>query len=109
VPPLQGQLGLSNSKDAEALADLRDRASRRLDGTRDILGMRKMFLVATASGHLFALHSADGRVLWHAALPNGGLPLRTLRVLREPHSVEDDSEVRVLDMPLVCWWRIGPQ
>jgi hypothetical protein len=93
--PLQGQLGLITSQDQAALAMLRAQASRRFDGTRDILGMRKMVLVATASGHLFALHSADGRVLWHAALPSGGLPLRALRLLREPHHVDDDPEVRV--------------
>lgn len=91
---VQGQLGLSSESDRRELAALRERVSHRLDGARDALGMRKMVLVATPTGHLFALHSANGRVLWSCAAGGDGLLLRALRVLRVPHRVDDDPEVR---------------
>ena len=92
--PSQGQVGLASSADGERLAALKADASRRLDGTRDLVGIRKQALVATEAGELFALHTGDGRVLWHTRVDAGGLPLLTLKVARVPHAPQEDIEVR---------------
>jgi outer membrane protein assembly factor BamB len=93
---LQSQAGVASSEDRSRLADLQASASRRLDSTRDLVGIRKQAVLATASGTLFALNLGDGRVLWHSQLEPDGLPLVALKVARLPHKKEEDIEVRTL-------------
>lgn len=92
---LQNQVGLATASDRAQLAALREAASHRYDGTRDLVGMRKQIVVATGGGGLFALHSGDGRVLWRAHLGGvRGLALAALAVAKAPHRQEEDHEVR---------------
>jgi hypothetical protein len=103
---VQSQVGLADAADAARLAALQAAVSHRLDGTRDLQGLRKQALLATARGAVHALHSGDGRVLWRAALNSGGAPLVALRVARVPHRKEEDIEVRTLCPSLLCLCRV---
>lgn len=87
-------MGLATNADRARLTELKADASRRSDGTRDLVGMRKQAVLATEAGELLALHSGDGHVLWHARLDSGGLPLIALQVAKVPHVPAEDIEVR---------------
>lgn len=101
APPVQSQIGAASSDDRAALKRLQSRASHRTDGTRDLVGIRKQIVAATASGKLFALHSGDGRVLWHTNLHGAELPLIALLVARAPHKADEDIEARPLALMAV--------
>jgi ER membrane protein complex subunit 1 len=90
---VQKQLGVASDSDQATLAQLQQQASHRNDGTRDLAGMRKQLILATASGKLFSLHSGNGRVLWHTFVESQGLPLMALKLGKLPHKAAEDVEV----------------
>lgn len=110
---LQNQMGLATDNDRAQLAALREAASHRYDGTRDLVGMRKQVVAATDAGALFALHSGNGRVLWRAQLDVTGLKLAALVVAKQPHRPDEDIEVccricMVLDLCRLASWLAAP-
>lgn len=92
---LKSQLGLISSDEANQLADFKAAASQRLVGTRDVMGTRKLILVATAGGKLFGLHSGDGRVLWSSQLESGGMAVHSIRMFRVPHDKDKVPQAMV--------------
>lgn len=101
VPDVQRQAGLASPEDAAALSALKDEASDKHTGTRDLVGIRKQAVLATASGQLFSLHTGDGRVLWRCHLETGGMALLTVAIARLPHNKEEDTEVCQLPCSLI--------
>jgi hypothetical protein len=49
---------------------------------KDVFGFRKVVLVASASGKVYALDSISGDVIWSRVLSLGGSPGATFRIVR---------------------------
>lgn len=67
---LKGTLMLASPEDMAAIQALRLKSSEKSKLTRDHNGFRKLFIVLTKAGKLYALHSGDGRVVWSILLPS---------------------------------------
>ncbi|XP_021907584.1 ER membrane protein complex subunit 1 isoform X2 [Carica papaya] len=65
---LKGTLMLANPEDVVAIQALRLKSSEKSKMTRDHNGFRKLLIVLTRAGKLFALHTGDGRVVWSLLL-----------------------------------------
>ncbi|KAJ7965963.1 ER membrane protein complex subunit 1 [Quillaja saponaria] len=65
---LKGTLMLASPEDVVAIQALRLRSSEKSKMTRDHNGFRKLLIVLTRAGKLFALHTGDGRVVWSVLL-----------------------------------------
>ena len=91
---MQSTLGLCSEEELLQIAQLKLLASSRLVGTRDVLGLRRLVVLVTASGKAYGLHSADGRVLWRSQLPTGRLPTVDVRMYRLHHDNNQAPEVR---------------
>lgn len=79
VLKLKGTLMLATPEDVATIQKVRLQSSEKSKMTRDHNGFRKLLIVLTRSGKLFALHTGDGRVVWS----------RLLHVLRKSEVCED--------------------
>lgn len=59
---------LASAEDVAAIQGMRLKNSGKSKMTRDHNGFRKLLVVLTRSGKLFALHTGDGRVVWSRLL-----------------------------------------
>lgn len=67
---LKGTLMLASPDDVAAIQAIRLKSSEKSKMTRDHNGFRKLLIVLTRAGKIFALHSGDGRVVWSLLLPS---------------------------------------
>ncbi|MED6123413.1 hypothetical protein PIB30_048954 [Stylosanthes scabra] len=67
---LKGTLMIASPDDLAAIQALRLRSSEKSKMTRDHNGFRKLLIVLTRAGKVFALHTGDGRVVWSMLLPS---------------------------------------
>lgn len=65
---LKGTLMLASPEDILAIQGLRLKSSEKSKMTRDHNGFRKLLIVLTRAGKLFALHTGDGRIVWSVLL-----------------------------------------
>ncbi|CAI0441349.1 unnamed protein product [Linum tenue] len=68
VLKLKGTLMLASPDDMAAIQSLRLKASGKSKMTRDHNGFRKLLIVLTKAGKVFALHTGDGRIVWSRLL-----------------------------------------
>ncbi|XP_010049094.2 ER membrane protein complex subunit 1 [Eucalyptus grandis] len=61
---LKGTLMLASPEDVAAIQNMRLKSSEKSKMTRDHNGFRKLLIVLTGSGKVFALHTGDGRIVW---------------------------------------------
>ncbi|KAB2024767.1 hypothetical protein ES319_D06G108500v1 [Gossypium barbadense] len=61
---LKGTLMLASPEDMAAIQSMRLKSSEKSKMTRDHNGFRKLLIVLTRAGKLFALHTGDGRIVW---------------------------------------------
>ncbi|KAK8553525.1 hypothetical protein V6N13_062327 [Hibiscus sabdariffa] len=61
---LKGTLMLASPEDVAAIQSMRLKSSEKSKMTRDHNGFRKLLIVLTRAGKLFALHTGDGRIVW---------------------------------------------
>lgn len=61
---------LASPEDVVAIQGMRLKNSEKSKMTRDHNGFRKLLIVLTRAGKLFALHTGDGRVVWSLFLPS---------------------------------------
>ncbi|GAA0163002.1 hypothetical protein LIER_18979 [Lithospermum erythrorhizon] len=61
---LKGTLMLATPDDVAVIQRMRLQSSGKSKMTRDHNGFRKLIIVLTSGGKLFALHSGDGRIVW---------------------------------------------
>lgn len=80
---LKGTLMLAGPEDVAAIQALRLKSSVRSKITRDRYGFRKLLIVLTKGGKLYALHTGDGHVVWSLLLPS----LRKSDVCQHPIAV----------------------
>lgn len=66
---LKGTLRLASPEDVAAIQGIRLKSSQKSKMTRDHNGFRKLLIVLTRAGKVFALHTGDGRVVWSLLLP----------------------------------------
>ncbi|KAI4337487.1 hypothetical protein L6164_015897 [Bauhinia variegata] len=69
---LKGTLMIASPEDVVAIQAMRLKSSEKSKMTRDHNGFRKLLIVLTRAGKVFALHTGDGRIVWSVLL-------RTLR------------------------------
>ncbi|XP_062101168.1 uncharacterized protein LOC133807046 isoform X2 [Humulus lupulus] len=67
---LKGTLMLASPEDVALIQGMRLKNSVKSKMTRDHNGFRKLLIVLTRAGKLFALHTGDGRVVWSLLLPS---------------------------------------
>ncbi|KAJ4949952.1 hypothetical protein NE237_026784 [Protea cynaroides] len=67
---LKGTLMLASPDDIAAIQAMRLKSSEKSKMTRDHNGFRKLLIVLSGAGKLFALHTGDGRVVWSLLLPS---------------------------------------
>ncbi|CAJ1973877.1 unnamed protein product [Sphenostylis stenocarpa] len=68
VLKLKGTLMIASPEDVVAIQAMRLRSSEKSKMTRDHNGFRKLLIVLTRAGKVFALHTGDGRVVWSILL-----------------------------------------
>ncbi|XP_051131617.1 uncharacterized protein LOC127251789 [Andrographis paniculata] len=65
---LKGTLMIATPDDVAAIVKMRLQSSEKTKMTRDRNGFRKLLVVLTRAGKLFALHTGDGRIVWSRLL-----------------------------------------
>ncbi|KAI3473960.1 hypothetical protein Pfo_028534 [Paulownia fortunei] len=65
---LKGTLMIATPDDVAAILKMRLQSSEKSKMTRDRNGFRKLLIVLTRAGKLFALHTGDGRIVWSLLL-----------------------------------------
>ena len=65
---LKGTLMLASPEDVAAIQGMRLKSFEKSKMTRDHNGFRKLLIVLTRAGKLYALHTGDGRVVWSLLL-----------------------------------------
>jgi hypothetical protein len=65
---LKGTLMVASPEDIAAIQGMRLKSSEKSKMTRDHNGFRKLLIVLTRAGKLYALHTGDGRVVWSLLL-----------------------------------------
>ncbi|MQM09085.1 hypothetical protein Taro_041947 [Colocasia esculenta] len=65
---LKGTLMLASPDDLAVIQRMRLRSSEKTKMTRDHNGFRKLLVVLTKAGKVFALHTGDGRIVWSVLL-----------------------------------------
>ncbi|KAG8376639.1 hypothetical protein BUALT_Bualt09G0084400 [Buddleja alternifolia] len=65
---LKGTLMIATPDDVAAILKMRLQSSEKSKLTRDRNGFRKLIIVLTRAGKLFALHTGDGRIVWSLLL-----------------------------------------
>lgn len=99
---LKGTLMIASSEDVAAIQNMRLKSSDKSKMSRDHNGFRKLLIVLTKSGKLFALHSGDGRIVWSLLLrPFGKSEACSPRWLniyqwQDPHHLAMDENPSVL-------------
>ncbi|PWA92275.1 hypothetical protein CTI12_AA081280 [Artemisia annua] len=68
VLKLKGTLMLATPDELVEIQKIRLRSSEKSKMTRDHNGFRRLLVVLTKAGKLFALHTGDGRVVWSSLL-----------------------------------------
>ncbi|CAL5431656.1 unnamed protein product [Camellia sinensis] len=68
VLKLKGTLMLASPDELAEIQKIRLKSSEKSKMTRDHNGFRKLLIVLTRAGKLFALHTGDGRVVWSCLL-----------------------------------------
>jgi hypothetical protein len=86
------QFKLNTEEEAAELAERRQQQSDKNKPTRDINGFRRMIVVATQAGRVFALHNGDGRVLWSLNYGPGAAPSE-LHLWRSFHDVTHAPQI----------------
>ncbi|PQM34223.1 hypothetical protein Pyn_29537 [Prunus yedoensis var. nudiflora] len=66
---LKGTLMLASAEDVAAIQEMRLKSFEKSKMTRDHNGFRKLLIVLTRAGKLFALHTGYGQVVWSLLLP----------------------------------------
>ncbi|CAN6721388.1 unnamed protein product [Malus baccata var. baccata] len=66
---LKGTLMLASAADVAAIQEMRLKSFEKSKLTRDHNGFRKLLIVLTRAGKLFALHTGYGQVVWSLLLP----------------------------------------
>uniref|UniRef100_A0A7N1A0J8 ER membrane protein complex subunit 1 n=1 Tax=Kalanchoe fedtschenkoi TaxID=63787 RepID=A0A7N1A0J8_KALFE len=61
---IKGTLMLANAEEVAAIQAMRLKSSEKSKMTRDHNGFRKLLMVLTKAGKLYALHTGDGRIIW---------------------------------------------
>ncbi|KAL5729138.1 hypothetical protein ACHQM5_002128 [Ranunculus cassubicifolius] len=67
---LKGTLMLASPEEVVAIQGMRLKSSEKNKMTRDHNGFRKLLVVLTRAGKLYALHTGDGRVVWSLLVPS---------------------------------------
>lgn len=67
---LKGTLMLATPEEVAAIQALRLKSSEKSKLTRDHNGFRKLLIVLTKAGKVYALHTGDGQVVWSVFLRN---------------------------------------
>ncbi|KAJ4835803.1 hypothetical protein Tsubulata_045038 [Turnera subulata] len=80
VLKLKGTLMLASPEEIVAIQAMRLKSSGKSKMTRDHNGFRKLLIVLTRAGKVFALHTGDGRVVWSLLLNS----LRQSEVCEDP-------------------------
>ncbi|KAG0499234.1 hypothetical protein HPP92_003925 [Vanilla planifolia] len=102
---LKGTLMLATPADIAAIQQMRLKSSQKAKMTRDHNGFRKLIIVLTKAGKLFALHTGDGHVVWSLLLPSlrvshGCECLSALKLLQwqvpHHHALEENPSVLVV-------------
>ncbi|KAJ7555394.1 hypothetical protein O6H91_05G035400 [Diphasiastrum complanatum] len=83
---LKSTLMLASAEDVVALQAVRLKNAEKTKMTRDHNGFRKLIILLTKSGKLFALHSGDGHVVWSLLIP----------ALRSEHRTPKPEPVKLL-------------
>ncbi|KAK1367756.1 ER membrane protein complex subunit 1 [Heracleum sosnowskyi] len=83
---LKGTLMLATPDDIVAIQKMRLQSSEKSKMTRDHNGFRKLLIVLTRAGKVFALHTGDGRIIWS----------QLLHALRKSGSCESPSGLKLL-------------
>lgn len=83
---LKGTLMLATPDDVVAIQKMRLQSSEKSKMTRDHNGFRKLLVVLTRAGKVFALHTGDGRIIWS----------QLLHALRKSGSCESPSGLKLL-------------
>ncbi|KAG5244266.1 ER membrane protein complex [Salix suchowensis] len=65
---VKGSLMLASAEDVAAIQGMRLKSSEKSKMIRDHNGFRKLLIVLTKSGKLFALHTGDGQIVWSLLL-----------------------------------------
>ncbi|KAG5540687.1 hypothetical protein RHGRI_020798 [Rhododendron griersonianum] len=102
---LKGTLMLASPDEVAEIQRIRLQRSEKSKMTRDHNGFRKLLIVLTRAGKLFALHTGDGRVVWSLLLHTlhkteqcnspGGLKLYQWQVPHH-HALDENPSVLVL-------------
>ncbi|KAI8547334.1 hypothetical protein RHMOL_Rhmol07G0187200 [Rhododendron molle] len=102
---LKGTLMLASPDEVAEIQRIRLQSSEKSKMTRDHNGFRKLLIVLTRAGKLFALHTGDGRVVWSLLLHTlrkteqcnspGGLKLYQWQVPHH-HALDENPSVLVL-------------
>lgn len=82
---LKGTLMLATPDDIATIQQIRLQSSEKSKMTRDHNGFRKLLIVLTRAGKLFALHTGDGRIVWS----------RLLRALRKSEVCQDPTGLKL--------------
>lgn len=83
------QLGLQQPQELEELKHLEESTSDKNRLSRDHNGFRKILLVLTEPGKVYALHNGDGRILWSTFLPG---KWKQMFHLTTPHLTDSPPE-----------------
>ncbi|XP_023538600.1 ER membrane protein complex subunit 1 isoform X1 [Cucurbita pepo subsp. pepo] len=99
---LKGTLMIASPEDVAAIQNMRLKSTDKSKMSRDHNGFRKLLIVLTKSGKLFALHSGDGRIVWsrllQASHKSEACPPRWLNIYQwqDPHHRAMDENPSVL-------------
>ncbi|XP_078431857.1 uncharacterized protein LOC144703543 [Wolffia australiana] len=67
---LKGTLRIASAEDQAKIQRIRLKSSEKTKMTRDHNGFRKLLIVLSRAGKVYALHTGDGRIVWSALLVN---------------------------------------
>ncbi|CAI9780193.1 unnamed protein product [Fraxinus pennsylvanica] len=94
---LKGTLMIATPDDIAAIQKMRLQSTEKSKMTRDHNGFRKLLIVLTRAGKLFALHTGDGRIVWSLLLDS----LRKSETCQNPRGLSlhqwQDPHHHVLD------------
>ncbi|KAM0057186.1 putative ER membrane protein complex subunit 1 [Helianthus debilis subsp. tardiflorus] len=101
---LKGTLMLATPDEVAAIQQIRLQSSQKNKMTRDHNGFRKLLILLTRAGKLYALHTGNGRVVWSTLLQSlrttsqqqcAGLKLRQWQVPHH-HALDNNPSVLVV-------------
>ncbi|KAK9073159.1 hypothetical protein SSX86_007483 [Deinandra increscens subsp. villosa] len=101
---LKGTLMLATLDEIEAIQKIRLQSSEKSKMTRDHNGFRRLLILLTRAGKLYALHTGDGRIVWSTLLQSlrttsqqqcSGLKLHQWQVPHH-HALDNNPSVLVV-------------